>query len=85
MIDARERRGLIRDLVREVRVEDVQRQAQTEERQRQARETADDITAAKSQDAQRGTADERRARMQERLAAARQRQSGPQRGGPGWE
>ena len=85
MIDARERRGLIRDLVREVRVEDVQRQAQTEDRQRQARETADDITAAKSQDAQRGTADERRARMQERLAAARQKPSGPQRGGPGWE
>lgn len=85
MIDARERRGLIRDLVRETRVEDVQRQAQTEDRQRQARETADDITAAKSQDAQRATADERRARMQERLAAARQRPSSPQRGGPGWE
>ncbi len=31
------------------------------------------------------TSDDRAARMQERLAAARQRPSGPQRGGPDWE
>jgi hypothetical protein len=41
--------------------------------------------ATKTQDAGRETADQRRARMQDRLAAARQRPSSPQRGGPGWE
>lgn len=83
-IEARERRGLIRDLVRETRVEDVQRQAQTDQRQREARETAHDITAARTDDA-RSAADERRARMLERLERARQEPSGPRRGGRGWE
>jgi hypothetical protein len=85
MIEARERRGLIRDLVRQTRVEDVQRQAQTEQREREARETGHDITAARRDDAQRETADERRARIREMLAEARRKPSGPQRGGPGRE
>lgn len=85
MIETRERRGLIRDLVRQARVDDVQRQARTEQRGREARETADDITAAKTDAERRAAADERRARIREMLAAARQRPSGPQRGGPGRE
>lgn len=84
-IEVRERRGLIRDLVRQTRVEDIQRQAQTEQREREARETAYDITAEKPGIERRNAADERRARMQERLALARQKPAGPQRGGPGWE
>ncbi len=84
-IDVRERRGLIRDLVRQSRVEDVQHQAQTEHREREVRETADDITTVKTEDAQRTTADDKRARMQERLEKARQKPSGLQRGRPGWE
>lgn len=84
-IEARERRGLIRDLVRQTRVEDVQRQTQTEQREREARETAHDITAEKPGHEQRSAADERRTRMQERLAQARQKPAGPRRGQPGWE
>lgn len=84
-IEARERRGLIRDLVRQTRVEDQMRAAQTEQREREARETAHDITAVRPDDAQRTAADDRRVRMQERLAEARQKPSGPQRGRPGWE
>lgn len=84
-IEARERRGLIRDLVRQTRVDDIERQAQTEQREREVRETAHDITAEKPGHEQRSAADERRARMQERLAAARQKPSGPRRGQPGWE
>jgi hypothetical protein len=84
-IDARERRGLVRDLVRQTRVDDIQRQSQTEQREREARETADDITVARHDDGQCDTADERRVRMQERLAQARQKPSGPRRGQPGWE
>lgn len=84
-IEARERRGLIRDLVKQTRVEDIQRQAQTEQREREARETAHDITAEKPDHEQRSAADERRARMQERLAQARQKPAGPRRGQPGWE
>jgi len=83
-IEARERRGLVRDLVKQTRAEDVQRQAQSEQRQREARETAHDITAARTDDA-RSAADKRRARMQERLENARHRPSGPRRSGPGWE
>ncbi len=84
-IEARERRGLVRDLVRQTRVEDVQRQAQTEQREREARETAYEITSDKGDAAGNAATDERRARMQERLAQARQKPSGPQRDGPGWE
>lgn len=84
-IEARERRGLIRDLVKQTRIEDQIRQAQTEQREREVRQTADDITAAKPEHAQSTAADERRAKMQERLAQARQKPSGPQRGRPGWE
>jgi hypothetical protein len=83
-IEARERRGLIRDLVKQTRVEDQLREAQTEQREREVRQTAEEITAAKP-DAQGTAADERRARMQERLAQARQKPAGPQRGRPGWE
>jgi Relaxase/Mobilisation nuclease domain len=83
-IEARERRGLIRDLVRQVRVEDVQRQAQTEQRSQEIRQTADDITQSKPDDAL-PSADDRRARMQERLAQARHKPSGPRRDAPGWE
>src|SRR5690606_31293833 len=50
-IEARERRGLVRDLVQQARADDVQRQAQTEQRQREAHETAHDITAARTDDA----------------------------------
>ncbi|WP_299913063.1 relaxase/mobilization nuclease domain-containing protein [uncultured Paracoccus sp.] len=84
-IEARERRGLIRDLVKQTRVDDIQRQAKTEQREREARETAHDITTAKPSHEQRGAADERRARMQERLTQARQKPAGPHRGRPGWE
>lgn len=84
-IEARERRGLIRDLVKQARVEDIQRQAQTEQRAREARETANEITTEKPGHDQRSAADERRVRMQERLAQARQKPSGPRRGQPGWE
>jgi hypothetical protein len=84
-IEVRERRSLIRDLVRQSRVEDQLRQAQTEQRQREVRQTAGDITAAKPDHAQSTAADDRRARMQERLAQARQKPTGPQRGRPGWE
>lgn len=84
-IEARERRGLIRDLVKQTRVDDVERQAQTEQREREVRETAHDITAEKTGHEQRSAADERRARMQERLAQARQKPAGPRRGQPGWE
>lgn len=84
-IEARERRSLIRDLVQQARVQDQLREAQTVQREREARQTAHDITAARPDDAQRKAADERRARMQERLAHVRQKQPGPQRGGPGWE
>lgn len=84
-IEVRERRGLIRDLVRQARVEDIQRQAQTEQREREARETAYEITAEKLDHEPRDAADARRARMQERLAQARQRPAGPRRGQPGWE
>ena len=83
-IETRERRGLVRDLVQQTRVEDVQRQAQTKQRQREARETAYDITAARTDDA-RSADDERRARMLERLQQARQQPSAPRRSGPGWE
>ncbi|CAH1666213.1 Relaxase [Hyphomicrobiales bacterium] len=84
-IEARERRGLIRDLVQQARVEDQMREAQTTQREREARQTADDITAVRPDDEQRTAADERRARMQDRLAQARQKPQRPQRGGPGWE
>jgi len=73
-IDARERRGLVRDLVRQARVEDLLREAQGEQRTREMRAAANELTA-----------DERRQRMAERLAAARQKPSGPRRGGPGME
>jgi hypothetical protein len=84
-IEARERRGLIRDLVRETRVEDQLRLAQTEQREREVRETAQDITGVRNDESSRSAADERRARMQERLGQARQKPSGPQRSGPSWE
>ncbi|MFC3071578.1 relaxase/mobilization nuclease domain-containing protein [Shinella pollutisoli] len=84
-IEARERRSLVRDLVRQVRVEDQLREAQSEQRERELRQTARDITAEKPDNEQRTTTDDRRARMQERLEQARQKPSGPQRGGPGWE
>jgi hypothetical protein len=71
--------------VRETRVEDQLRLAQSEQREREVRETAQDITAVRSDETSRSAADERRARMQERLTHARQKPSGPQRGGPGWE
>jgi len=84
-IEARERRGLVRDLLRQTRAEDVQKQAQTEQRQREARETSHDIAAERTDDA-RSAADERRARMLERLERARQQPSGPRRSQrPGWE
>ncbi|WP_334147203.1 relaxase/mobilization nuclease domain-containing protein [Hyphomicrobium sp.] len=73
-IDARERRGLVRDLVRQARVEDLLREAQSEQRTREMRAAANELTA-----------DERRQRMAERLAAARLKSSGPRRGGPGME
>lgn len=73
-IESRERRGLIRDLVKQARVEDQLREAQGEQRQRELRETIRDLTA-----------DERRQRTMERLAEARQRPSGPRRSRPGWE
>lgn len=81
-IEARERRGLIRDLVRETRVQDQVRQTQTAEREREIRQTADEITAVRPEAEGRATADERRAQMRDRLDQARQR---PQRGQPGWE
>jgi hypothetical protein len=81
-IDARERRGLVRDLVRQTREVDQVRQAQATEDERALRQNADDITAERPDTERRDAADERRARMQERLEQARQR---PQRGGPGWE
>lgn len=84
-IEARERRGLIRDLVKQTRVDDVQRQAKTEQREREAHETAYDITAEKPRHELRSAADDRRARMQERLTQARQNPTGPRRGQPGWE
>ena len=84
-IEARERRGLIRDLIRQTRVEDIQRQAQTEQRERVARETAYDITAEKPGHEQSSAVDDRRVRMQERLTQARQKPTGPRRGQPGWE
>lgn len=84
-IEARERRSLVRDLVRQVRVEDQLREARSEQRERELRQTAHDITAEKPDHEQRTTADDRRARMQERLEQVRQKPSGPQRGGPGWE
>lgn len=84
-IEARERRGLIRDLVKQTRVDDIQRQAKTEQREREVRETAQDIAAVQAGESLRTTADERRARMQDRLVQARQKPTGPQRGGPGWE
>jgi len=83
-IEARERRGLVRDLVQQARVEDQLRLAQTVRHEREARQTADDITTVKPVAEQRGTADERSARMQERLRQARERPSGPRRSGPGW-
>ena len=73
-IETRERRGLVRDLVRQARVEDLLREAQGEQRTREMRAAANELTA-----------DERRQRMAERLAAAQQKPSGPRRGGPGWE
>lgn len=85
MIETRERRSLIRDLLRETRVEDQLRRAQTEQREQQVRETGQEITAVRSDDTSRTAADDRRARMQEKLAQARQKPTGPQRGGPSWE
>lgn len=73
-IEARERRGLVRDLVQQVRVDDVQRQAESEQRTREMRVAGQELTA-----------DERRQQMADRLAEARKRRSSPQRGGPGWE
>lgn len=84
-IEARERRGLIRDLVKQTRVDDIQRQAKAEQREREAHETAYDITAEKPRHELRSAADDRRARMQERLTQARQNPTGPRRGQPGWE
>ena len=84
-IEARERRGLLRDLVQQARAEDVQKQAQTEQRQREAREAAHDITAERGDAAGNTAAEERRARLLERLENARQKPSGPRRSGPGWE
>lgn len=79
-IDARERRGLIRDLVRAVRAEDLIREARTQQREREAHEAAQEMTAPAADAAR----DERRARMQERLENARRRprNNSP---GPGWE
>ena len=73
-IEARERRGLIRDLVRQTRVDDQLREAQREQLQRELRAAGQELTA-----------DERRQRMAERLAEARQRSSSPRRSEPGME
>ena len=81
-IEARERRSLIRNLVRETRVQDQVRQTQAAEREREIRQTADEITAVRPEAEGRATADERRAQMRDRLDQARHR---PQRGQPGWE
>jgi hypothetical protein len=43
------------------------------------------ITAVMPEDSSRTAADDRRARMQDRLTQARQKPAAPQRGGPGWE
>jgi len=82
-IDARERRGLIRDLVRSVRAEDLIREARTQQRECEAHEAAQEMTAPTA-DAAQAARDERRARMQERLENARRQ---PRRPGPGqtWE
>ncbi|MBA4174693.1 MAG: hypothetical protein C0511_19080, partial [Hyphomicrobium sp.] len=85
MIEARERRSLIRDLVRETRVEDQLRLAHTEQREREVRETTQDITAVRTEGSSRSAPDDRRARMQEKLEQIRQKPSGPQRSGPSWE
>lgn len=71
MIDARERRGLIRDLVRQTRADDIAREAQTRQREDEIRDTATDIT--------RDSREERRARMQAQLAEARRKSQDPSR------
>ena len=69
MIDARERRGLIRDLVRQARAEDLVREAQVRQRKDEIRDTATDIT--------KDSREERRARVQELLAEGRRKSQNP--------
>ena len=69
MIDARERRGLIRDLVRQARADDLVREAQVRQREDEFRDTATDIT--------RDSREERRARVQELLAEGRRKSQNP--------
>lgn len=55
-IEARERRGLIRNLVRQSRVANQLREAKTEQREREVQQTADEITAVKPDQAPRENA-----------------------------
>lgn len=69
LIDARERRGLIRDLVRQARAEDLLREAGTRQREAEMHEAARELTADhRAQERQ-----ERRARVEALLAEARRK------------
>jgi hypothetical protein len=72
-IDARERRSLVRDLVRQARVEDQLGRAQTEQRERELRQAAQDIAGQVP-------ASDQRSRVQERLDNVKRR---PRRQTPG--
>lgn len=69
MIDARERRGLIRDLVSEARAQDLVREAQDRQREDEIRDTAADIT--------RDSREERRDRVEALLSEARRKRQSP--------
>lgn len=69
LIDARERRGLIRDLVSAVRGEDLIREAQVRQREQDIHETGDALT--------RDSREDRRARMEALLSEARRKGHNP--------
>ncbi|MBK8174355.1 MAG: relaxase/mobilization nuclease domain-containing protein [Rhodospirillales bacterium] len=72
LIDARERRSLIRDLVSAARAEDLVREAQVRQHENEIRQTADELT--------RDSREERRARVAELLSEARRKEQNPSHG-----
>lgn len=69
LIDARERRGLIRDLVGAARAEDLIREAQVRQREQDIHDSGGELT--------RDSREERRARMEALLSEARKKGQNP--------
>lgn len=69
LIDARERRGLIRDLVGAARADDLVHEAKVQQRENEVHETASELT--------RDSREERRARMEALLSEARKKGQNP--------